>query len=74
MMIVVIIVVNWYMVEAAYANYYTKDAYGYSSVGNLLFFFTYCFEVLFVFDIFVSMKKANFVHMHHGESMTVFVC
>lgn len=74
MLVVILIVVNWYMIEAAYSSYYTKDAYGYSTYGNLKFFFTYCFEAFFVFDIFVSMKKTSFVHIHHGELITSWLC
>lgn len=66
MLVAIFIVVNWYVVEAAYSSYYTKDAYGRSALGDLKFFFTYCFEALFVFDIFVSMKKSGFVHIHRG--------
>ena len=67
MLLAVLVIVNWYMIEAAYSSYYTKDAYGHSLIGNLILCFGYCFEVLFVFDILVSMKKANYVHIHHGE-------
>ena len=74
-LVAIFIVVNWYMIEAAYSSYYIVDAYGYSTLGNLKFFFTYCFEVLFVFDILVSMKKTHFLHIHHGEPpLTTYHC
>ena len=69
MLVVIFFVANWYMIAAAYFSYYTKGAYGHGTLGNLLFCFTYFCEALFVFDIFVSMKKANFVHMHHGKHL-----
>ena len=67
MLLAVLVIVNWYMIKAAFSSYYTKDAYGYGFIGNLKFGFSYCVEILFVFDILVSMKKANYVHIHHGE-------
>ena len=69
-LVAIFFVVNWYMIEAAYSSYYIKDAYGYSTQGNLKFFCTYCFEALFVFDIFVSMKKTHFLHIHRGKLFT----
>ena len=69
MLVVIFIVTNWYMIATAFFSYYTKSAYGSGTLGNLLFCFTYFCEALFVFDIFVSMKKANFVHMHHGKHL-----
>ena len=69
MLVVIFFVTNWYMIAAAFFSYYTKGAYGRGTLGNLLFCFTYFCEALFVFDIFVSMKKANFVHMHHGKHL-----
>ena len=67
MLVVIFVVANWYMIEVAYSSYYTRNAYGHSIVGNLVFCFSYFCEALFVFDIFVSMKKATFVHIHHGR-------
>ena len=67
MLLTVLAVVNWYMIEGTYSSYYRQDAYGYSSTGNWKLIFSYFVEVIFVFDIFVSMKKATFVHIHHGE-------
>ena len=67
MLLTVLVVVNWYMIKATYSSYYREDAYGYDSTGNWKFVLSYFVEILFVFDIFVSMKKANFVHIHHGE-------
>ena len=69
MLVVIFLVTNWYMIATAFFSYYTKSAYGSGTLGNLLFCFTYVCEALFVFDIFVSMKKANFVHMHHGKHL-----
>jgi len=66
-LVVTLIVVNWYIAEAAYSSYYNKHAYGNSTFGNVKFIFTYFFEAFFVFDIFVSMKKTNFIHIHEGE-------
>ena len=67
MLLTVLVIVNWYMVEATYSSYYRKNSYGHNSTGNLKLIISYFVEVLFVFDIFVSMKKASFVHIHHGE-------
>ena len=67
MLVMIFVVANWYMIEAAYLSYYTRNAYEHSILGNLVFCFSYFCEALFVFDIFVSMKKTTFVHIHHGK-------
>ena len=66
MLVVIFGAVNWYMIEAAYFSYYTNYAYRHSILVNLAFCFSYFCEALFVFDIFVSMKKTTFIHIHHG--------
>ena len=63
----ILIIANWYVFEMTYTGFYSKDTYGASRFGYFKFFFTYCIEVVFVVDIFVSMIKSDYVHMHCGE-------
>lgn len=60
-----------YMVEAGYSTYYSKHAYGNSKFGNIQFGASYVYESVFVLDIFVSMKKSTFVHIHPGTYISL---
>ena len=67
MLLSIMFIANWYVIELAYSDFYSTITYGKSSFGRFKFFFTYCVEAVFVMDIFISMKKSDYVHMHCGE-------
>ena len=67
MLLSIMIMANWYVCELAYSDFYSSITYGKSGLGYFTFFFTYCVEAVFVVDIFISIKKSDYVHMHCGE-------
>jgi len=73
LMITIQIMANWYLFEAAYKGYYPQYNVGKSVVGHFKIFLYCCLELMFVVDIFISMKEADYVHMHGGKLLG-YVC
>lgn len=69
----ILVALNGYISEIAYSSYYSTSSYGGSAYGNFKLIFGYCLEVVFVVDIFISMKTADRVHMRGGELLVLKV-
>ena len=67
MLMSIYIVLNLYIFEAAFKGYYRQNSFGTTNAAHLRLFTYYCLDFLFVVDIFISMKMADYVHMHSGE-------